>query len=139
MPPLLDEYARKLGESLSHLEYSFEKVKKINLTKESLNEENLETLESFCARFSKSVDLYLTKYLKAKIKMEDPGFDGSLRDYTNLGEKLNLVESADEWMKARELRNSAAHDYTEEELVEFFKRIMEMTPMVLKIKDQLQK
>jgi hypothetical protein len=94
---LLDSYKRKTLKSLDHLTYSFEKAQKMSPGPD-LEDDELETWESFAARLSRSVDLFLTKYIRLRIKKEDPGFDGSLRDYCNLAEKLGLIESADSWM-----------------------------------------
>ncbi|MFH1727494.1 MAG: hypothetical protein ABIA04_03655 [Pseudomonadota bacterium] len=109
---LLKDYARMLSKALQHLEYSYNKVVKLPADVKNLDEESLETWESFSSRFTRVVDLFLTKYLKARVLVEDPGFDGTLRDYVNMGEKLELVEDADLWMELRELRNISAHEYT---------------------------
>jgi hypothetical protein len=97
---LLESYKRKILKSLDHLDYSLKKAQALS-PGPSLSEEQLETWESFAARLSRSVDLFLTKYLRLRIKREDPGFDGSLRDYCNLAEKLGLIDNAEAWMTLR--------------------------------------
>jgi hypothetical protein len=103
----------------------------------SLSEDQLETWESFVARFSRVVDLFLTKYLKARVLVDDPAFDGSLRDFCNLGEKMQLLDSADEWIKLRELRNTAAHEYEEEDLAGFFTRLRHESKRLTSIRAKL--
>lgn len=132
------DYRRKLLHALSHLEYSFDKASKMELHS-NLGEEELETWESFTARFARVVDIFLTKYLKAAVLHDDPAFDGSLRDFCNRAEKMNLIDSVDPWIARRELRNITAHDYEEEDLLGFFERILRETPDVLAIRQTLDK
>jgi hypothetical protein len=134
---LIDTYQRKILKSLDHLDYSFKKAQKIS-PGPTLSDAELETWESFAARLSRSVDLFLTKFLKLRIKKEDAGFDGSLRDYCNLAEKLGLIDNADNWMALRELRNSNVHDYEEDDLVKFHEALLLATPRVLSLRDQIQ-
>ncbi len=132
---LFESYQRKILKSLDHLEYSFKKAQTLS-PGPVFSEENLETWESFAARLSRTVDLFLTKFLRLRIKKEDPGFDGSLRDYCNLAEKLGLIDSADAWMTLRELRNANVHDYEEDELVKFHEALLRAAPRVLSIRSQ---
>jgi hypothetical protein len=134
---LLTNYKEKLNKALSHLEYSYNKVKKLSNEADKLDDETLETWESFTARFSRVVDFFLTKYLRTYVLINDPGFNGSLRDFTNQGEKLNLIDNADDWMRYREYRNTISHEYTDEELSILFKNILNDAPHVLKIKKLL--
>jgi hypothetical protein len=91
---LCQTYKIKLDKALQYLNYSFEKVKILPTNPESLDPESLETWESFSARFSRVADLFLTKYLKSYILAQDPGFEGSIRDFVNQAEKLGLIDSA---------------------------------------------
>jgi len=134
---LLDSYKRKISKSLDHLKYSFEKAQKLS-PGPNLSDEELETWESFAARLSRSVDLFLTKFIRFRIKQEDAGFDGSLRDYCNLAEKLGFIDSADSWMALRELRNSNVHDYEEDDLIKFHENLLLQAPRVLSIRDQIK-
>ena len=88
------EYAKKLKKALEHLRYSHNKVRRLPTDSSKLDEEQLETWESFSARFARVVDLFLTKYLRAVVLQDDPGFEGSLRDFVNQAEKIGLIGSA---------------------------------------------
>ena len=68
---------------------------------------------------------------------QDPGFSGTLRDFVNQGEKLKLFDSADQWMAIRELRNISAHEYSDKDLVGFFKRLKQECPLLLNIKQRI--
>lgn len=133
---LIDDYSRKLQRNLKHLEYSYNKTNKYGFS--NLSENELESWESFSSRFSRVVDIFLTKYLRTLVLENDPGYTGSLRDYVNQAEKLRFIDEANTWMELRELRNITAHDYTETELSEHFENIREKTPLVLKIKDLIK-
>lgn len=131
----LDIQKANLNKALGHFEYSYLKILKLPDDPSQLNEESLETWESFTARFSRVVDIFLTKYLRALILMQDPGFSGTLRDFLNLGEKLSYIDDAEIWMKLRELRNITAHEYSEKDLALFFQRLKSESPQLLNLKN----
>jgi len=131
---LIQNYKEKLIKAIYHLDYSFQKVKILPYEASKLDDEVLEKWESFTSRFCRVVDLFLTKYLRASVLRDDPGFQGSLRDFVNQGEKLKLIKSSDTWMRFREYRNIITHEYTEEELSILFKNILGDAPEVLEIR-----
>lgn len=131
---LLEIHARKLKKAMKHLAYSYAKILKLPDDADLLDDEALETWESFAARFSRVVDIFLTRYLRTIVLINDPGFSGSLRDFVNQGEKLGIIDNADSWMSIRELRNISAHDYSEQDLNKFFVRIKQECPRLLNIK-----
>lgn len=119
---IIKRYEEQLVKALRHFDYSYKKITKLPTEPTLLDDEALETWESYSSRFSRVVDLFLTKYVRAAVKLNDPGFDGTLRDFVNQGEKLGLVSSAQVWMELRELRNISAHTY-EDQLAEFLTKI----------------
>lgn len=130
---------RKLLKALDHLAYSYNKILTLDMQVETLDEESLETWESFAARFSRVSDMFLTRYLRTAILVNDPGFTGTVRDFVNQSEKLNLIDDAESWMNIRELRNITVHDYSEKDLTAFFKRLKTECPRLLAIKTLLTK
>lgn len=136
---LLSDYAQKLQKALKHLEYSLSKVNKLPVNVELLSEDQLETWESFSSRFSRCVDIFLTKYIRTVVLKNDPGFSGSLIDSVNQAEKMKLIDSADEWLSLRALRNMTAHEYTESDLAMYFDTIRSKAPVILKIKNIITK
>jgi len=135
----IEETKRKLRKALEHLQYSYNKINKLSTNVKQLNEEELETWESFSARFSRVSDMYLTKYLRSSILLEDPGFTGTMRDFIHQGEKLDLIDDANAWMMIRGLRNLSAHDYTEKEIKLFFEHLKAQCPRLLAIKEIISK
>ena len=124
----------KLLKALAHLEYSYKKVQRLSEQLNELDEEGLETWESFAARFSRVAEIFLARYLRTAVLRHDPGFSGTLRDFVNQGEKLGLIDDADAWMSIRELRNLTAHEYSEKDLPLFLKQLKDECPRLLKIK-----
>lgn len=129
----------KLLKALAHLEYSYNKIQQLPENPDQLDEESLETWESFAARFGRVADLFLSKYLRTYVLLNDPGFSGSLRDFVNQAEKLRLINSSETWMAIRELRNISAHEYTDKDLAAFFKRLKHECPLLLSLKTVISK
>lgn len=127
----------ELKNSLKHLEYSYKKVQKINLDNKKWDDEVLETLESFAARFARTSDIFISRYLRLLANESDPAFRGSLIDLLNFSEKNNWINSAKLWFRIRELRNAASHDYTAEDLGLLFKELFSLAPEILKIRNLL--
>lgn len=134
---IAQQFKSKLVEALDHLEYSFKKAQKLPLRPADLDEETMETWESFAARFARVSDLFLSKYLRALILVGDPGFEGALRDVADRAEKLKIINNADLWMEIRSLRNITAHEYEEDDLEQFFKDLLRLTPVVFEIRKVL--
>lgn len=132
---VLSIQARKLKKALQHLRYSFERIKTMSI--DNLNEQQLADWESFVARFSRASDIYLTKFLRSSILLDDPGFDGTFRDILNRAEKLNLLEETDVWLAIRDLRNKAAHEYDEENLLKLFEGMRKLAIPLLDIEKKI--
>ncbi len=122
---LIKDYVRKLKKSLERLRYSHQKVIKLSTETEKLTEDELGDWESFTSRFARASDLFLSKLLRALVLRDDPGFQGGFRDFLDRAEKLGYISSADIWMEIRELRNTTAHEYTEEDLAENFGKLLQ--------------
>lgn len=131
---LKQKYAEQLLKALKHLEYSYKKSLLISMREKDMDEETLETWEGFSSRFARVVDLFTTKYLKTCVLLNDPAFDGSFRDLLDLAEKSKIIESADFYMKMREIRNIHSHDYREDKLILFLTDLKTYAPELLKIK-----
>ena len=127
----------KLKKALTHLAYSYKKVTKLSSNMEELDEETLETWESFAARFARVCDIFLARYLRTLVLIEDPGFSGTLRDFLNVAEKMGVIESAKDWLALRELRNITAHEYSDKDMSMFFTTLRNSCPQLLDITNLL--
>ena len=136
--PLLSDIKAKLLTSIKHLEFSYHKVLHMSSNVLEMDDETMETWESFSARFSRTSDVFLSRLLRTVILSGDPGFEGTLRDYVNKAEKLGLIEDAAVWMEIRELRNVTAHDYNETKLSQIYERIRELAPTLIALKNIIE-
>lgn len=123
MSDLLNEYKKKIRSALKHLEFSSNAVKELSTNPAQLDDAQLASWEAFTSRFARTIDLFTTKYIPLRVKMEDPAFDGSLLDFLNQAEKMNLVSDSMRFLAARKLRNQEAHEYEDEDLKGFFEAV----------------
>lgn len=130
----LENITTQLQKALEYLEYSFKKVSSLPDKPAELDQESLETWESFTARFARVADIFMAKYLRARILEEDPAFRGTMRDFVNTGAKIGIIDDVEKWMVIRSLRNISAHEYSEGELREFFLQLKKYTPSLLELK-----
>ncbi len=135
---LLVETASKLEKAIQHLDYSFHKIQNLSDNLTDMDDEIMETWESFISRCSRVSDLFIMQYLRTKIAIEEPGFKGTTRDYINKAEKLGLVQSASKWITIRELRNVEAHEYNDDDLTGFYRKLKDLCPELLAIKSVIQ-
>ena len=138
-PPknLVGLYYSKIVKSLLHLEYSYNKAKNLKTSVAELSEDQLETWDGFAPRFARSSDLFLSKYIKAYVSKDDPAFDGGFRDYLNRAEKLELIDSVDQWLDIRDMRNVVVHEYSEKDLEKFFEKLIKYSPLLLELRSKL--
>lgn len=132
---LLRDISVRLEKALQHLEYSFNKIKKLPDDLSLMDDEIMETWESFSSRFSRVSDIFIVQFLRTKIAIDEPGFKGSTRDYLNKAEKLNLITNAKTWVTIRELRNVEAHEYNDEDLTAFYNKLKSLCPELLSIRN----
>lgn len=77
------------------------------------NYENQRLINSFLFNFSKIQDKIgskLFKYVLLELK-EINDYTIPMKDVVNILEKLEIIESADDWDKLREIRNILSHEY----------------------------
>ncbi len=74
---LLQEASRKLCKALEHLDYSYHKIQQLPDTLADMDDEIMETWESFSSRFARVSDVFVMQYLRSKVAIEEPGFKGS--------------------------------------------------------------
>lgn len=134
---LVGYYYSKIVKSLKYLEFTFSRVQKLSTNPDKLTDEQFEIWDGFATRFARSSDLFLSKYIKAAVKDDDPVFDGSFRDYLNRAEKLKLIDDVRTWFEIRELRNVVVHEYSDEDLKVIFQKMLRLTPLILDLRKRL--
>lgn len=127
---LLQNELQLLEDASEVLNYSFVKCSRIGL-KPDYSPEELESFESLCSRFSRLSDIMTQKIFRllAEIALEQPG---TVRDRINRAEKWDLIESAEDFVAIRIVRNDIAHEYLPEAIRDIFKKVMALTPALLK-------
>lgn len=137
-PAILSELKKELSSSLGYLDYSYKKVQQLSLNLATQDPEDLETLEALVSRFSRTTDIFISKYLRTYALNDDPGFKGTLIDTIQYAEKRGLIESAQTWADIRELRNKIAHEYAASDLHRLFSQVLSLTPVVLALSEKLK-
>lgn len=130
-------YYAKIVKSLNRLEYSYARVLKFPTNPENLTEEHYEAWDGFSTRFSRTADIFLSKYIKAAITEDDPGFDGKFHDYLNRAQKIGLIDNIDDWLDIRSLRNVIVHEYTDDDLEKIFQKMLKYTPLLTGLRKKL--
>ena len=117
------------------LSYSYEKCTKIGVRADLSNDE-LEAFEALSARFARLSDIVIQKvirYLDA-LDLEDTG---TVRDRINRAEKKELINSSEDFVQIRMLRNEIAHEYKPDTIYEIFERVLALTPILLEAVDRI--
>jgi len=89
-----------------------------------------ESLDALSSKFSRLSDIYTQKILKTIVfllREDAPTF----LDRVNLCEKLEIIPSADEIIAIRDLRNTIAHEYLNENLIEIYMEIIRLSDNLL--------
>ncbi len=58
-------------------------------------------------------------------------------DLLNLAEKNGWIDSSERWKRVRELRNIAAHDYQQEDIVSLYRELIALAPALLAVRSDL--
>ncbi len=96
----------------------------------------MESFEALTSRFARLSDLIIQKIFRFfdTINLEPVG---TVRDRINRAEKVGAIDSADEFIEIRILRNEIADEYKSETIYEIFKQVMQLTPALLKSVDTI--
>jgi len=107
---------------------------------ESLEQEidTAERLDAFVARYGGLQDTIADKLIPELLKrsLETPG---TVIDNLIRMEKLGLIDSVDDWIEARNLRNRLVHEYMrdQDEFLQALIRSKELVPTLLNAQDKL--
>jgi len=81
----------------------------------ALSNTELAVLDQFSTRFAKLQDAMGAKLFPAVLELtKEPGQLTVFIDKLNRLEKLGAIESVDQWLKLREMRNEFSHDYPDD-------------------------
>lgn len=131
-----EEHLSNLNRSLEALRYSYSKCEKI-YEKEIYDNKEQESLEALTARFARSSDILTQKVLKTLFALiqEHPK---TFLDAANLLEKIEVVDTVDDIINIRELRNQIAHEYVNEDLRALFTDVLKYAPDLERLADSVR-
>jgi hypothetical protein len=126
---LLDQQVREMNNAGAILGHSYDKCSRIGV-RPDLDLDQLESFEALTARFARLSDLVVQKVLRTIffLELED---SGTVRDRINRAEKRGFIESAEDFVQIRMLRNEIAHEYKSETIFDIFERALALTPALL--------
>jgi len=118
-----------LQKSSKWLKNSFDKASVIDFDKE-IEERELEILETFSNRYSRTVDIFLNRALRSLdfVELEDTS---KKLDIVIRAEKRGFIEDYNLLIEMKDLRNELVHEYIQEALYEKFQEILFYTPLLL--------
>jgi hypothetical protein len=88
--------------------------------------------ETLCSRYSRGIDFLIRKIFRTLDEYEFEN-QGTLVDVVNNAHKRGLIESIENLRVMKDVRNTIAHEYIEDELVEVFEEVLEYTEQLIKI------
>ena len=132
----IDKDIDNLNRSIVALSYSHDKCSKIRVAKEAYGLDEQESFEALASRFARSSDMLTQKVLKSLFILLQENVK-TIIDGANLLERLDIIDSADDLLNIREVRNQIAHDYVTENINDFYLEVLSYVPLLKRIVDQL--
>ncbi len=123
---MLAEARQDLVHALAWLQRSHEQCTALR-QKQELLAEDYDAFEALTSRFARVSDILLQKFFRA-LDVVELSSGGTLLDVLLRAEKRGLVESADDFLEIRELRNEISHEYAMDDLRELFWDVLDKTP-----------
>ena len=118
-----------MNKSRTKLAESFSQCKNVVLEKKLTEKEEI-MFEALTARFSRLSD-YLIQRIFRTVDVIELDDSGTVRDRINRAEKKAWINSADDFIKIRTMRNIIAHEYNDDEVIEVYKIVMSLIPVLL--------
>lgn len=120
---LLKEELELINRSIGTLKQSIEKCKTI-ISKKDYSFEEMESFDSLTSKFGRTSDLYMQKIIRTIWMLLHEPFVPFI-DLLNKAEKIELIESADQLLEIRDLRNQITHEYIPEAITELIPDVIE--------------
>jgi len=127
---LLSENMDHLSRASKQLSTSYLRCRTLSLDNIELTVNEQEKFEALTSRFSRLADIIIQKTIRL-IELIELENTGSVLDRINKAEKKGFIESAEQFIEIRLLRNSIAHEYDPGSLMEIFKTCVKYTPILL--------
>jgi hypothetical protein len=128
---LFNHYCSRFEKAFNRLQAIYSELKDEPAPDEDSEEPRLQKWESLSSRFARSSEIFLSKLVKFYVQHKDPAFRGSMIDYINEGAKLGIIQDGQAWKRIRELRNMAAHEYSDLDLRQMYEELKSLCPVIL--------
>ncbi len=132
----IDQDMTGLDKSITALTHSYKKCHKIIEAKKDFGLDDQESFEALTSRFARSSDILTQKVLKSMFILLHENIR-TIIDGANLLEKLNIIDSADDLLNIREVRNQIAHDYVTENINGFYLEVLNYVLLLKQIVDNV--
>jgi len=120
-----------LKKQLFWIELSYNECAQIGI-KETYTIEEFGKFETLCSRYSRGIDFLIRKIFRTIDAYEFEN-QGTLVDVVNNAHKRGLFEDIDELRIMKDIRNTIAHEYIEDDLVNVFDEVLEYTQKLIEI------
>jgi hypothetical protein len=126
---LLQSEWELLQSSVNTLQLSVQKCQVIGI-KESYTFEELESFDSLTSKFNRTSDIFTQKVLRTIWMLLHEPFAPFI-DMMNNCEKIGILQSADQMIEIRDLRNQIAHEYLPDAIRELVPECIELSANLL--------
>ena len=120
-----------LLKQLSWIEISYTQCLDIGIKKE-YDIDEFGKFETLCSRYSRGIDFLIRKIFRTLDEYEFEN-QGTLVDVVNNAHKRELFEDIDELRIMKDIRNTIAHEYIEDNLTEVFEEVLLYTKSLINI------
>jgi len=120
-----------LEKQLSWIEISYKVCLSIGI-KDEYDIDEFGKFETLCSRYSRGIDFLIRKIFRSLDEYEFEN-QGTLIDVVNNAHKRSLFDSVDEIRIMKDIRNTIAHEYVEDELKEIFDEVLTYSKNLIKI------
>lgn len=127
---LLSDYIL-LKKQLFWIQLSFDECLVIGI-KEVYEIEEFGKFETLCSRYSRGIDFLIRKMFRTLDEYEFEN-QGTLVDVVNNAHKRGLFDDIEKIRIMKDVRNTIAHEYIEDDLTEVFDEVLEYTEVLILI------
>jgi hypothetical protein len=120
-----------LKKQLFWIQLSFDECLVIGI-KEAYEVDEFGKFETLCSRYSRGIDFLIRKMFRTLDAYEFEN-QGTLIDVVNNAHKRGLFEDIEKIRIMKDVRNTIAHEYIEDDLTEVFDEVLEYTEVLISI------
>ncbi len=127
---LLSDYVL-LKKQLFWIQLSFDECLVVGI-KEAYEIDEFGKFETLCSRYSRGIDFLIRKMFRTLDEYEFEN-QGTLIDVVNNAHKRGLFDDIEKIRIMKDVRNTIAHEYIEDDLTEVFDEVLEYTEVLILI------